>query len=131
MQKGLTIIMTVKLNLSAKTYKADFGERYGVFAIRPMGAGEELELSQMADEMNNSAKALAEIDESKKPEEYTAEDRATIDGAVATVQKSKVRTIEILMGLFESETEGAVDKLFKELDVATIRSAYDEVIANA
>lgn len=123
--------MTVKLNLSAKTYSADFGKKYGVFAIRLMGADEELELSQLADEMGKSAEALANIDASKKPEDYTVDEQMVIDRAVATVQKAKVRTIEILKGLFESETEGAVDKLFKELDVATIRSAYDEVIANA
>lgn len=122
--------MTIKLNLSAKTYKADFGKEFGIFTIRPMGAGEELELSQMASEMEAMSKELAKIDTTKAPEDYTDEERKVIDDTITAVQAKKIRTIEILKGVFSSDTEGKVDDLFNKLDVATIRGAYDEVVAN-
>lgn len=118
-----------KLDLSEKTYKADFGEKFGVFTIRALGAGEELELNMMARELEKKAEELEALGD-KKDEDFTDEDKKKMSEASDLALKNRTRTIEILKGVFTSETEGAVDKLFNTLDIVTIRGAYDEVTRN-
>lgn len=119
-----------KLNLSGKTYKADFGEKFGVFTIRELGAGEELEISMMARELEKMAEKMKPL-EDKKDADFTDEDKKLMAEASDLALKNRMRTIEIYKGIFSSEKEGAVDALFNQLSIEEIRNAHSEVVKNA
>lgn len=107
-------------------------EGYGIFTVRPYGAGEELQVRANMRELNGitaEAQELLERQKSRAKGEKTPED----DQKVLTRLQNRTdelvaETHEILKGTITSETEGAVDKLFKELDRKEIRAIIDTAL---
>lgn len=107
-------------------------EGYGKFTVRPYGAGEELQVRANMRELNAIQAEAQEL-----LEKYRGKDKAdkisnTDQKALARLQNRTeeltVETHEILKGTITSEVEGAVDKLFKELDRTEIRNIIDAAL---
>ncbi len=107
-------------------------EGYGKFTVRPYGAGEELQVRANMRELNEitaEAQELLEKAKSRSKDEKTPEEEQK---ALARLQNRTddlvAETHEILKGTITSEAEGAVDKLFRELDRKEIRAIIDTAL---
>jgi hypothetical protein len=107
-------------------------EGYGKFTVRPYGAGEELQVRANMRELNEvqaEAEALLEKHKGKaKNAKIPEADQKTLAKLLARTDELIVETHELLKGTISSETEGAVDRLFKELDRTEIRRIIDAAL---
>ena len=107
-------------------------EGYGKFTVRPYGAGEELQVRANMRELNAiqaEAQELLEKYRGKdKADKISNTDQKALTRLQNRTEELTVETHEILKGTITSETEGAVDKLFKELDRTEIRNIIDAAL---
>lgn len=108
-------------------------EGYGKFTVRPYGAGEELQVRANMRELNEiqmAAQGLLEKykDSKSKDDRISEADQKTLKELQERTEELTVETHEILKGTITSETEGAVDKLFRELDRTEIRHIIDAAL---
>lgn len=107
-------------------------EGYGKFTVRPYGAGEELQVRANMRELNEvqaEAEALLEKHKDKDRNAKIPEaDQKHLNKLIARTDELVVETHELLKGTIASETEGAVDKLFRELDRTEIRKIIDAAL---
>lgn len=123
--------MTIKY-IPKNNKKAVDVEGYGKFYVRPYGAGEELQVQANMRELNEIQREAQNLLESyknaDKNEELTAEDKKVLAELQDRTSELTIETHEILKGTITSDTEGAVDKLFRELDRAEIRHIIDAAL---
>ena len=107
-------------------------EGYGLFIVRPYGAGEELQVRANMRELNEltaEARGLLEKQKNRgKNEKIPEEDQKPLARLQNRADELVAETHEILKGTISSETEGAVDKLFRELDRTEIRRIIDAAL---
>ena len=107
-------------------------EGYGLFIVRPYGAGEELQVRANMRELNELTAEARELLEKQKNrgenEKIPEEDQKPIARLQSRADELVAETHEILKGTISSETEGAVDKLFRELDRTEIRRIIDAAL---
>ena len=107
-------------------------EGYGKFTVRPYGAGEELQIQANMRELNEIQVEAQNILERYKNADRNAplnpDDKKTLAELQSKVDELTVETHEILKSTITSETEGAVDRLFKELDRTEIRRIIDAAL---
>lgn len=107
-------------------------EGYGLFIVRPYGAGEELQVRANMRELNELTAEARELLEKQKNrgknEKIPEEDQKPLARLQNRADELVAETHEILKGTISSETEGAVDKLFRELDRTEIRRIIDAAL---
>ena len=107
-------------------------EGYGKFTVRSYGAGEELQVRANMRELNEVQAEAEALLEKHKGEAKNAKipeaDQKTLAKLLARTDELIVETHELLKGTISSETEGAVDRLFKELDRTEIRRIIDAAL---
>lgn len=107
-------------------------EGYGKFTVRPYGAGEELQVRANMRELNEIQAESQALLEKHKDKDRNAQlpeaDQKHLNKLIARTDELIVETHELLKGTISSETEGAVDRLFKELDRTEIRKIIDAAL---
>lgn len=107
-------------------------EGYGEFTVRPYGAGEELQVRANMRELNETqaeAQALLEKQRGKdKDAKISEEDQKTLTRLMVRTDELVIETHELSKSTITSETEGAVDRLFQELDRTEIRKIIDTAL---
>lgn len=107
-------------------------EGYGEFFVRPYGAGEELQINANMRELNEiqteAQEMLKRYKAKGKDGELSEADKKALKKLQTRTNELTIETHEILKGTITSETEGAVDKLFKELDRTEIRRIIDTAL---
>ena len=119
--------MTITINLKQNTKTVKFGD-YGTFTVRPMGAGEELELTRLQREMAEMGENLQNMDEYKEAEkngdkEKVAEGMAKLREMTAKAQEAKAKQIEIFKACVTAKDQASVDRLFNENSLEDLAKA--------
>lgn len=121
--------MTFKLELKQTSYKVDTGEPFGIFSVRPLGAGEQLEMSRIQRNIYNINERIQKLSELTTKTEATKEEideaQKEIESLSEEIYEDSRTLSEILKSQITSAKRGMVDKLFNTVEIAEIRRLID------
>lgn len=123
--------MTFKLTLNEAKYKVEV-DGFGVFTVRPLGAGEELEMARLQREISKNASRAQHIKDEIVKEGLTKEEvDALVSEADELSQKifdNQVHLSNLFRSQISSEKKGAVEKLFKTVQASEIVKLINKTI---
>lgn len=123
--------MTFKLTLNEAKYKVEV-DGFGVFTVRPLGAGEELEMARLQREISKNASRAQYIKDEIVKEGLTKEEvDALVSEADELSQKifeNQVQLSNLFKSQISSEKMGAVEKLFKTVQASEIVKLINKTI---
>lgn len=123
--------MTFKLTLNEAKYKVEV-DGFGVFTVRPLGAGEELEMARLQREISKNASRAQHIKDEIVKEGLTKEEvDALVSEADELSQKifeNQVQLSNLFKSQISSEKKGTVEKLFKTVQASEIVKLINKTI---
>lgn len=123
--------MTFKLTLNEAKYKVEV-DGFGVFTVRPLGAGEELEMARLQREISKNASRAQHIKDEIVKDGITKEE---VDALVSETNElsqkifeNQVQLSNLFKSQISSEKNGAVEKLFKTVQASEIVKLINKTI---